>query len=160
VRCTNASGATAEFDFGESRARIAGKLRTVHYLVGTLPASNVYFAKAYPAERLECLLDGMLCAFAFFGGVPKRAVLDNTSLAVREVLRVRERLETQLFEGFRGAFPLHADFCANVFGKEFLSMQFADNPRRLRPDETNTRRHPDLSGLPVVPDEFRRFLPE
>lgn len=123
VHRTHAPGATAEFDFGESRARIAGKLRTAHYLVGTLPASNVYFAKAYPAERLECLLDGMLCAFAFFGGAPKRAVLDNTSLAVREVLRGRERLETQLFEGFRGAFPLHADFCAPASGWEKGSVE-------------------------------------
>lgn len=55
---------------------------------------------------------------------------------------------------------LMPDFCANVFGKEFLSIQFADNPRRLRPDETNTQRHPDLPGLPVVPEQFRRFLPE
>jgi transposase len=123
VHRTHAPGATVEFDFGESRARIAGKLRTVKYLVGTLPASNTYFAKAYPAERLECLLDGMLSTFVYFGGVPRRVVLDNTSLAVREVLRGRDRIETQLFEGFRGAFPLHADFCAPASGWEKGSVE-------------------------------------
>src|SRR5688572_15917085 len=87
VHRTHRPGATSEFDFGESRARVAGKVRLVKYLVSVLPASNAYFAKAYPAERLECLLDGMLSAFRYFGGVTQRSVLDNTSLAVREVLR-------------------------------------------------------------------------
>lgn len=123
VHRTHRPGATSEFDFGESRARIGGKIRLVKYLVGVLPASNTYFAKAYPAERLECLLDGILSAFRYFGGVTQRCVLDNTSLAVREVRRGRERVETQLFEGFRGAFPLHADFCAPASGWEKGSVE-------------------------------------
>ena len=47
----------------------------------TLPACNSYFAKAYPVERLECLLDGMSEAFQWFEGVPSRSVLDNTCYA-------------------------------------------------------------------------------
>ena len=123
VHRTHVPGTTSEFDFGESRARIAGKVRVVKYMIATLPSSNVYFAKAYPVERLECLLDGMLSAFRHFGGVTKRAVLDNTSLAVREVLRGPERIETRLFEAFRGAFPLHADFCAPGKGWEKGSVE-------------------------------------
>lgn len=123
VHRTHRPGETSEFDFGESRAQIAGKMRVVKYLVGVLPSSNVYFAKAYPVERLECLLDGMLCAFRSFGGVTKRAVLDNTSLAVRQVLRGPERIETKLFEAFRGAFPLHADFYAPGKGWEKGSVE-------------------------------------
>lgn len=139
VHRTHQPGATTEFDFGQSCARIAGKVRTVKYLVGTLPTSNAYFAKAYPAERLECLLDGMLSAFQHFGGVTQRAVLDNTSLAVRKVLRGRERVETQLFAGFRGAFPLHVDFCAPASGWEKGSVErgveyLRDNVFRPMPD--------------------------
>ena len=55
----------------------------VKYLVATLPYSNVYFAKAYPLERLESLLDGIASAFTYFGGVADRVILDNTSLAVK-----------------------------------------------------------------------------
>lgn len=123
VHRTHRPGESVEFDFGESRARIAGKVRVVKYLVGVLPSSNVYFAKGYPAERLECLLDGMLCALRYFGGVPGRAVLDNTSLAVREVLRGPDRVETKVFEAFRGVFPLRADFCAPGSGWEKGSVE-------------------------------------
>lgn len=112
IHRTHEPGRTFEADFGESFAVVAGELHKAHYLVATLPASNVYFAKAYPVERLECLLDGLLSAFQWLGGVPERGVFDNTSLAVKEVLRGRERVETALFHAFRGAFPFEADFCA------------------------------------------------
>lgn len=139
VHRTHLPGATSEFDFGDSSARIAGKVRRIKYLIATLPSSNVYFAKAYPVERLECLLDGMLCAFRYFGGVTKRSVLDNTSLAVREVLRGPERIETRDFTAFRGVFPLRVDFCAPASGWEKGSVErgveyIRDNVFRPMPD--------------------------
>ena len=90
-----------EVDFGESWAEVAGVPRKVKYLVATLPYSNVYFAKAYPLERLESLLDGIESAFTYFGGVVDRVVLDNTSLAVKAVLPAGTRLETEAFAAFR-----------------------------------------------------------
>ena len=50
-------GATMEVDFGETWVDLAGAPCKVKYLVATLPYSNAYFAKAYPIERLESLLD-------------------------------------------------------------------------------------------------------
>ena len=76
-------GTTMEVDFGESWVDIAGVPCKVKYLVATLPFSNAYFAKAYPVERLESLLDGIESAFRYFGGLVDRLVLDNTSLAVQ-----------------------------------------------------------------------------
>ena len=73
------AGNTMEVDFGESWVDIAGVPCKVKYLVATLPFSNAYFAKAYAVERLESLLDGIECAFRWFGGVVDRVVLDNTS---------------------------------------------------------------------------------
>ena len=52
-------GTTMEVDFGESWVDIAGAPCKVKYLVATLPFSNAYFAKAYPVERIESLLDGI-----------------------------------------------------------------------------------------------------
>ena len=112
IHRTHEPGRSFEADFGESMVRVAGELRRAHFFVATLPSSNVYFVKAYPAERLECLLDGILSFFRWLGGVPARGVFDNTSLAVKAVLRGRERLETVLFESFHGAFPFEARFCA------------------------------------------------
>ena len=112
-----------EVDFGESWAEVAGVPRKVKCLVATLPYSNVYFAKAYPLERLESLLDGIESAFTYFGGVVDRVVLDNTSLAVKAVLAGRDRLETEAFAAFRGAYPFRAEFCAPAKGWEKGSVE-------------------------------------
>ncbi len=112
VHRTHLPGDTMELDFGHAEARIAGKLAKVCYLVATLTASNAYFAKAYFCERLECLLDGILAACVWFGGMPRRAVFDNASLAVQRVLRGRERIEQAAFHAFRGELPLLVEYCA------------------------------------------------
>ena len=123
VHRTHRPGDTMEVDFGESWAMVGGRLRKVKFLVATLPASNVYFAKAYPVERLECLLDGIAAAFRHFGGTTRRVVIDNTSLAVKRVLKGTDREETDDFEAFRGAYPFHADFCAPGKGHEKGSVE-------------------------------------
>lgn len=123
VHRTHRPGDTMEVDFGEAWIELDGELRKVKFLVATLPASNAYFAKAYRVERLECLLDGIAGALAYFGGVPRRVVLDNTSLAVKRVLRGRDREETDDFHAFRGAYALDVDFCAPAKGNEKGSVE-------------------------------------
>ena len=123
VHRTHAPGETMEIDFGQSFARLCGVERRIHFLVATLPASNVYFAKAYLVERLECLLDGIAAAIAHFGGLTKRVVLDNTSMAVKRVLAGREREETEAFQGFRGGYALGVDYCAPASGWEKGSVE-------------------------------------
>ena len=39
-------------------------------------------------------------------------ILDNTSLAVKQVLSGRDRLETEAFAAFRGAYPFRAELSA------------------------------------------------
>ena len=123
VHRTHAPGDTLEIDFGEAWITLLGQDLKVKFLVATLPASNAYFAKVYRLERLESLLDGLLCAFRWFAGLPRRLVLDNTSLAVKEVLAGPERIEQRTFESFRGCFPVHADFCAPAKGCEKGSVE-------------------------------------
>ncbi|MHC4579793.1 MAG: IS21 family transposase [Planctomycetota bacterium] len=147
VHRTHRPGDTMEVDFGEAWIDLGGDARKVKFLVATLPASNAYFAKAYRVERLECLLDGIASAFAHFGGVTRRAVLDNTSLAVKRVLKGRDREETDDFHAFRGAYALHVDFCAPAKGNEKGSVEtgvryvrnlvFRPRPRVATLDELN-----------------------
>ena len=118
-----AAGSTMEVDFGESWVDIAGTPCKAKYLVATLPFSNAYFAKAYPVERLESLLDGIESALQYFRGVVDRVVLDNTSLAVKDVLAGRDRVQTEAFEAFRGAYPFRAEFCAPAKGWEKGSVE-------------------------------------
>jgi transposase len=57
VHRTHRPGDTMEVDFGEAWIELDGAQHKAKFLVATLPHSNVYFAKAYRVERLECLLD-------------------------------------------------------------------------------------------------------
>ena len=55
-------------------AALRRRVTSKEALVATLPYSNAYFAKAYPVERLESLLDGIESAFLYWGGIVERVV--------------------------------------------------------------------------------------
>lgn len=125
VHRTHVPGKTMEGDFGQSVARIAGKVTKVFYFAAALPSCNAYAAMAFPLERLECLLAGINNAFLFFRGLTERLVLDNTSLAVSRVHRGTDRDETEGFHAFRGSLPIGVDFCAPAKGWEKGSVEGA-----------------------------------
>ena len=57
------------------------------------------------------------------GGVTDRVVLDNTTIAVKQVLTGRDRVQTDAFQAFRGAYPFAAAFCAPAKGWEKGSVE-------------------------------------
>src|SRR5215813_10656820 len=76
----------AQVDFGEADALSAGERRRLHCFCLDLPHADALFVKADPAETPEAFLDGHVAAFAFFGGVPRSMVYENTTLAVAQIL--------------------------------------------------------------------------
>ena len=87
----------AQADFGEAQVVIAGVERKAHYLVVDLPQSDDCFVMAFPAETTEAFLEGHNQAFAYFGGVPRTILYDNTKLAVAQILGDGTRSKTQAF---------------------------------------------------------------
>ncbi|HXP45878.1 MAG TPA: IS21 family transposase [Terriglobales bacterium] len=87
----------AQADFGEADGYIAGKKVRFHYFCMDLPHSDGCFVKAYPAETAEAFCDGHVAAFAFFGGVPRSILYDNTRLAVARIVKGGERLRSRMF---------------------------------------------------------------
>ena len=87
----------AQVDFGEAVAVIGGERCKIHLFCLDLPHSDACFVKAYPAERIEAFLDGHNAAFAFFGGVPRSILYDNTRLAVARILPDGTRERTRAF---------------------------------------------------------------
>ena len=87
----------AQADFGEALVVIDGVERKAHYLVVDLPHSDDAFVKAFPAETTEAVCDGHNAAFHYFGGVPRRIVYDNTTLAVARMLGDGTRQRTRVF---------------------------------------------------------------
>ena len=87
----------AQAGFGEAMAVIGGVARKVHFLAFDLPHSDACFVKAYPAETTEAFCDGHNAAVAFFGGVPRSILYDNTKLAVARILGDGKRQRTRVF---------------------------------------------------------------
>ena len=56
----------AQVDFGEALGVIGGVACKLHYMAISLPHSDAFFMKAYPAETTEAFCDGHNAAFAFF----------------------------------------------------------------------------------------------
>ena len=87
----------AQADFGEAKVSIAGVERKAYFFVMVLPHSDKCFVKAYPAATTEAWLDGHVCAFAFFGGVPQSILYDNDKCLVARILPDGTRQRTRAF---------------------------------------------------------------
>ena len=87
----------AQADFGEAKVYIGGVERKAHFFVMVLPHSDKCFVKAYPAATTEAWLDGHVCAFAFFGGVPQSILYDNDKCLVARILPDGTRQRTRAF---------------------------------------------------------------
>ena len=87
----------AQVDFGERLGVIGGVECKLHYFALSLPHSDAFFMKAYPAETTEAFCDGHTAAFAFFGGVPLSMLYDNTVIAVTKILGDGKRVRTRVF---------------------------------------------------------------
>jgi transposase len=77
VRFETGPGEQAQVDFGQLRVWIGDVETTVHLFVFTLGYSRRLWARAYPHERLDVVLDGHERAFRHFGGVPLTCLYDN-----------------------------------------------------------------------------------
>jgi transposase len=87
----------AQADFGEAVGVIGGVERKLHFFAFDLPHSDAGFVVAYPAETTEAFCDGHVQAFAFFGGIPKSILYDNTKIAVAGILGDGKRQRTRVF---------------------------------------------------------------
>jgi transposase len=87
----------AQVDFGEAIGIIGGVERKIHFFAMDLPHSDACFVAAYPAETTEAFCDGHVRAVAFFGGVPRSILYDNTKIAVARILGDGTRQRTRVF---------------------------------------------------------------
>jgi len=111
-------GAEVQFDFGEYPILLGGEVVVIHFVGATFCYSTRRFLFAYPAERQECLLDGMERCYQRAGGVTDRATLDNTKLAVQKVLEGKNRKETDNYARFRGMVGVKPRFTNRAAGWE------------------------------------------
>jgi transposase len=80
---------------------IAGIEQKAHFQCFDLPHSDDCFVIAFPAENTESFLEGHNKAFAYFGGVSRTMLYDNTRIAVKEITGDGERKPTEAFSGLQ-----------------------------------------------------------
>jgi len=100
----------AQADFGEALVVIAGMEQKAHFQCFDLPYSDDCFVIAFPAENSEAFLEGHNQAFAYFGGVPRTILYDNTRIAVKEIAGDGQRKPTEAFSGLQSHYLFAAKF--------------------------------------------------
>ncbi len=114
---------TAQVDYGNFVAVLAGRETTLKLLVVTLPHSNGRFCIAGMAERSECLCAGLAGIFDQIGRAPATLVLDNATEAGRRVAGVVT--ESELFGRFRAHYRCSSRYCNPYAGHEKGSVENA-----------------------------------
>ena len=108
----------AQVDFGEADVLLGGVLCRAHYFVLDLPHSDDAFVMAFPAETSEAFCEGHNHAFAYFGGVPRHIVYDNSKLAVARFLGDRSRQLTKVFRELQSHYLFEERFARPRKGNE------------------------------------------
>jgi transposase len=84
-------GNDAQVDFFEAEDLDRGRIKTFVLLVRACYSART-FVYAAPNQTQESLMEGLMQAFAFFGGVFPRLWFDNLTPSVRKVLKGRDRI--------------------------------------------------------------------
>jgi transposase len=108
----------AEVDWGSAWVSIAGERLQIKLFCMRSRYSGKSFVRAYPWERQEMFFDGHIRAFSFYGGAFPILVYDNLTVAVRQILRGKARIEQERFTSFRSYHTFEARFCNPEKGQE------------------------------------------
>ena len=107
---------TAQVDFGQAEAIIAGVRQVLHILVVTFPFSNMRFVQGYRGETAECVCHGLRRVFEHIGAAPRHLVFDNaTGIGRRVGTKV---VETKLFGAFKLHYRSESRYCNPYSGHE------------------------------------------
>jgi len=96
-------GERLEADFGHIYVDFPEGRKQVPVLVTTWSHSSFRFAIAFPTERLECVLTGLVCAFEFYGCVARQVWCDNSKTVVKHLFKGRSR---QMHPRYRSTRPV------------------------------------------------------
>ena len=134
-------GVDAQVDFFEGVVddRREGRVKVYVLLVRACWSAKC-FAYVAPNQTRESLLEGLMRAFEFFGGVFQKLWFDNLTPAVKKVLKGRDREMQRAFEVFCAHYGFEPEFCSPGKGNEKSGVEGA----------VKYSRHEVLSPIPEV----------
>lgn len=104
-------GDAMQFDWSTERVVIAGIPTVVKAAQVRLCHSRMCLVQVFRYERQEMMLEGLRRAVRFFGGTPRRLVVDNLTAAVKKVLVGKARIWQDKFEGFCSHYLINPRAC-------------------------------------------------
>jgi transposase len=113
-----APGEEAQVDWGEAVAILGGVETKVMLFCMRLCHSTASFVRAYRRKDMASFLDGIVRAFEYFGGVPRRGAFDNLKAAVISIGKGRDRKLTTRFKELMSHYLFQVRFCIIAAGNE------------------------------------------
>lgn len=110
VRQKPMTGQEIEFDWGEVKLFINGKLRTLSLAVFTLPYSNYRFAHLYESETMVCVQDTHVRCLEHLQFVPTTFTYDNMRTVVKNFIGT-EREITDSMKNLSLHYQFHIRLC-------------------------------------------------
>jgi transposase len=104
-------GERLEADFGHIYIDFPEGRKQVPVLVTTWSHSSFRFAMAFPTERIECVLTGLVQAFEFFACVPKELWWDNPKTVVKHIFKGRSRQMHPRYAALASHYTFEPCFC-------------------------------------------------
>lgn len=113
-----ALGQEGQVDWFEAAARLDGQQCTLQFFAMRSMGSGGAFHRAYTNATQQAFLEGHEHAFDYFGGVFHTLRYDNLTLAVKKILRGRQREETERVIAFRSHWGFRSEYCNPARGNE------------------------------------------
>jgi transposase len=113
-----ALGQEGQVDWFEAAARLGGELCTLQFFAMRSMGSGGAFHRAYTNATQQAFLEGHEHGFDYFGGVFHTLRYDNLTIAVKKILRGRQREETERVIAFRSHWGFRSEYCNPARGNE------------------------------------------
>lgn len=111
-------GEVCEFDWGEIKLYIEGKLTRLQLAVFTAAYSNYRFAAIYQRQDTLAFMESHVSFFEHLQGAHKVMVYDNMRVAVSKFIGPHEKEPTQALLQLRGHYQFSHRFCNSYRGNE------------------------------------------
>ena len=111
-------GQEAQVDWFEATAILGGESVKLQFFAMRSMGSGDAFHRAYTNATQQAFLEAHEHAFAYFQGVFATLRYDNLTIAVKKILRGRQRVETERVIAFRSHWGFRSEYCNPASGNE------------------------------------------
>lgn len=118
IRQVYEPGAVCEFDWGEIKLKLSGKLTRLQLAVFTSAYGNYRYAYIYSRQDTLSFMESHVRFFEQIGGVHAEMVYDNMRVAVAKFVGPHEKEPTRALLELRGHYQFQHRFCNAYRGNE------------------------------------------